>query len=145
MTTGHSGSFHWNVSYCVGYISCSQSINHQHGKQRQGWKKDNDNNHAIPVHFSDAEKSMFDDTTEEFWKEAIRVCNEVERWHYGANATTITTIWTTTIQTLQTNQLKTSQTKQQKPSKKTMITNTGKKIAKVQRHQSYNYKPAVTQ
>ena len=42
-------------------------------------RKDNDNNHAVPGQFSDAEESMLDDTTEEFWKESIRVCDEVER------------------------------------------------------------------
>ena len=40
---------------------------------------------------------MLDDSKEEFWKETIRVCDEVERTHYGANVTTTTQIQTTTI------------------------------------------------
>ncbi len=111
-------------------------------------RNDNNNNlTTIPGQFSDAEESMLDKTTEKFWKESIRVCDEVKRQHYGTNAT-ITRIHTTTIQITRTNQLKPmkkSLTKQQKLAKNTMITKAGKnKKAKVQRHQPYNIKPAVT-
>ena len=77
------------------------------------------NNNCTPVsgQFSDAQKSMFDDTTEGFWKEAIRVCDEVERQNYAKNATT-TRIQKTPIQATQTNQEKPSQTKNQKHKEK---------------------------
>ena len=71
---------------------------------------------TVPGQFSDAEERIFDDTTKEFWRESIRVCDEVERKHFVTNAAT------SPMQITQTIQQKHIKTKQ-KTTKNSIITN----------------------
>ena len=66
---------------------------------------------TIPSQFTDTEESMFGDTTEKFWREAMGVCDEVERQNFATNAATSPMQIT---QTIQRNPCQTKQTKQTK-------------------------------